>query len=819
MFLKASSKTALVWKDKKYSYNEFFDKIALYSKYTSKSETKKVAVFSENRPEWAFAFYSAWFNSFINIPIDFMSTAEEVAYILKDSQPDVLFCSENTHEVLLNATKNLDYKFEIIVFEDIDETADFERINEFPEENPDDTALIIYTSGTTGSPKGVMLTYANMIANITAVSQQADLYTVDSNVMVLLPTHHVLPLLGSLVAPLYVGATCTYCPSLSSEDVLDTLGNNPITMIVGVPRFYSLIIKGIRKKIDASAVSRLFYKLAEKINSMSFSKKIFAKVHQKMGGHIKYLVCGGAAVDIDVERGWRTLGFELLVGFGMTEASPIISFPRPGEAVFKASGKALPGSELKIDDGEIAVKGPQVMRGYFNRPEETAQVLRDGWLYTGDLAHIDDDGNVFITGRRKEIIVTSAGKNINPAEIESKIMKASPIIEEIGVFQTEGVLKAVVFPNYAEATRMEIKDIEAAIKTLVNEEYNPKVSQYKRLRSITLINEELPKTRLGKIKRFELPTLGETISKKAHAAEQPIYEEYSIIRDFLHEEKNKDIYADDRLETDLAMDSLDMVSFSVFLNSTFGVDVSMDVLAEYPTVRKLADYIRERKVKIEVEAVKWSEIFKEKLDVKLPASWFTHNLIKNMSRLFFGLYFKVKGEGTEKLPDTPFIIAPNHQSLFDTLFVGMFLKNKVFKRTYVYAKKKHFDKKLRRIYANTHNVIIVDIQKDLKQSLQKMAEVLKSGKNIIIFPEGTRSFDGKIGDFKKTFAILSRELQVPVVPVAINGAYAALPRGSHIPRPFKKINVKFLDPIYPENLSYDNLKDKVFSAVSGALGK
>ncbi|MCK5742125.1 MAG: AMP-binding protein, partial [Chlorobi bacterium] len=210
MFLKASSKTALVWKKLKISYNEFFDKIAIYSKYTSKSETKKVAVFSENRPEWAYAFYSAWYNSFINIPIDFMSTAEEVAYILKDSQPDVLFCSENTHEVLLNATKDLDYKFEIVVFEDIDETADFERINEFPEEDPEDTALIIYTSGTTGSPKGVMLTYANMIANITAVSQQADIYKIDSNVMVLLPTHHVLPLLGSLVAPLYVGATCTY---------------------------------------------------------------------------------------------------------------------------------------------------------------------------------------------------------------------------------------------------------------------------------------------------------------------------------------------------------------------------------------------------------------------------------------------------------------------------------------------------------------------------------------------------------------------------------------------------------------------------------
>jgi long-chain acyl-CoA synthetase len=190
--------------------------------------------------------------------------------------------------------------------------------------------------------------------------------------------------------------------------------------------------------------------------------------------------------------------------------------------------------------------------------------------------------------------------------------------------------------------------------------------------------------------------------------------------------------------------------------------------------------------------------------------------MKNAAKILLKLYFRLKGEGVENLPDGPFILAPNHQSFFDGLFVAVFLKNKLMKRTYFYAKEKHLRNKIVRFIADKNNVIVMDLS-DLKTSLQKMAVVLKRGKNIIIFPEGTRTENGEIGDFKKTFAILSRELNVPIVPVAINGAYDALPRGTHFPKPWKKINVKFLQPVSPENHSYESLKEFVQRKVSEQL--
>lgn len=328
----------------------------------------------------------------------------------------------------------------------------------------------------------------------------------------------------------------------------------------------------------------------------------------------------------------------------------------------------------------------------------------------------------------------------------------------------------------------------------------------------------MPKTRLGKIKRFELASLAEkkTKSNKVEVKE-PTFKEYELIRNFINSEKNVEVLPTDHLELDLGLDSLDTVSLQVFINTTFGIEITPENFLDNPTIEKLAHYVADKKQKIEVDSVKWSEILKEKVDLKLPKSWFTHSMFKYAARSFFSLYFRVKAEGKEKLPETPFIIAPNHQSYFDGMFVSMFLRQKIFKKTYFYAKKKHVNNWIYRFLANTNNVIVVDINKDLKTSLQKMAEVLKKGKNLIIFPEGTRSRDGELGNFKKTFAILSAELGVPIVPVAIDGAYKAMPKGAKIPRPFKEIKVKFLDPIYPTNVDYDKIKDTVYDSVMKAL--
>ncbi len=343
------------------------------------------------------------------------------------------------------------------------------------------------------------------------------------------------------------------------------------------------------------------------------------------------------------------------------------------------------------------------------------------------------------------------------------------------------------------------------------------VSYYKKISKFIILKEELPKTRLGKLQRFKLADLANSLGLKKLKTKEPDHEEYRVIRDFLMKQTKSDIFPDDHIEIDLGLDSLDKVSLHTFLQSTFGIKLSEDILVHHPTVEKLSAFMREKKNKISVEVVKWAEIFKEKVELTLPKSWFTWNIFKNISGFIFKLYFRLKVEGLENLPEDPFIIVPNHQSFLDGLFVSIFLKNKINRNTYFYAKEKHIRKRWVKALANRHNIIISDINKDLKLSLQKLAEVLKLGKNVIIFPEGSRTRTGQLGEFKKAFAILAAELKVPVVPVSIKGAFEALPKGSRFPKPWKKISVKFHKPVYPEGHDYESLIDQVYSKLAADL--
>jgi len=816
LLLKDYNKTAMIHKDQKVNYNELIKNINFYSFLLPQNNLTKVAIFSENRFEWVYAFYSAWMKNAVAVPIDFMSSSEDVAFILNDCKPEVVFYSAGTKEVLEKAISQLNYEIEKINLDDIiiNEASTFSNL---PEPDPNATAVIIYTSGTTGSPKGVMLSYDNLLANIEAVTNDVNIYTSDDRLLVLLPLHHIFPLMGTMIIPLGVGGTIIFSPSMASEDIMATLQQG-ITIIIGVPRLYNLIRKGIKDKIDKSGIAKFLFKIAQKKNSLTFSRKIFGSVQRKFGGKIKFLVSGGAALDKEVAKDYLTLGFEILEGFGMTECAPMITFTRPGKVLPGSAGQPLKTNEVKIIDGEIVTRGRNVMQGYYNRPEETSAILKDGWLFTGDLGYLNDDNRIFITGRKKEIIVLSNGKNINPEEIEDKILSMNEVITEIGVFEKSDLLHAVIYPDYQKAKQLGIENVEEMIKWEVIDKYNQSVTPYKKVMKFSLIKEPLPRTRLLKLKRFLLPQLEQISGERNENIIEPAFQEYTLIKEFLHQQKEITIHPSDHLEIDLGLDSLDKVNLGVYLESNFGIKYTESELVGFSNVVKLAEDVRDKKTKLSIEAIDWGKIFKEHLNLDLPKSWFTHNAMKNSAKVFLKLYFRLKGEGLENIPEGPFIIAPNHQSFFDGLFVAVFLKNKLMKQTYFYAKEKHVKSKLLKFIANKNNVIVMDLN-DLKTSLQKLAEVLKRGKNIIIFPEGTRTLSGEIGDFKKTFAILSRELNVPVVPVAIRGAYDALPRGTHFPKPWKKINVKFLKPVKPENHTYDSLKDIVKEKVSEQLIK
>jgi len=820
MSLKNHNKTALVWQDCEISYEALLQQVGHTCTHFKVDGYRRILICSENRPEWIYSFFAAWKLDAIVIPVDFMSSVSDVQYIINDCRPELIIYSDTTKEVVLAACKGQQHEVELFNLERLSEAeVELESFDSsFPAAQPDKTAVLIYTSGTTGSPKGVMLSFDNLAANIESVSVEIPIYTRSDRVMVLLPLHHIFPLLGSMVAPLAVGSTIVFAPSLTSEDMMATLEKHAITIIIGVPRLYSLISKSIMSKIKASAIARALFSLAAAIDSIGFSRKLFGKVQKKFGGELRFLISGGAKLDEETGHNLRVLGFEILEGFGMTEAAPMITFTRPGEVLVGSAGKPMSCNEVKIVDGEIVARGRNIMQGYYNRPEETAEVLKEGWLYTGDLGHLDEDNNIHITGRRKEIIILPSGKNVNPVEIEHKLQGLSDLIVEVGVFMNDEALQVVIFPDFAKLQELNITNIEEHFRNRVIAPYNQSATPYKRLLKLNIIKEELPKTRLGKLKRFLLHDLMETTSQSHQEAPIPKGEEYSAISGFLAEQKERTIYPDDHLELDLGLDSLDKVSFQTFLDSTFGVNVTEEILAKHPTVATIAGYIEKTKQHVKVSVIEWSEILHEKIDHNLPQSWIFHNGIKNLSRLLLKLYFRLSARGLDKLPKSPFIIAPNHQSFFDGLFVASFLKNSINKDTYFFAKAKHIQKGWLKFLANRNNVIVVDIDTDLKQSIQQLSTVLKGGKNIIIFPEGTRSRDGSVGQFKKTFAILSRELNVPVVPVAINGAYQALPSGSKLPRPLKEIEVKFLDPVWPENESYDSISHKVREQVISAMG-
>ncbi len=826
-YLEDSNRIAIISGDQRYTYHQLISRTLAYAQ-KSKSATKEcVCILAENRPEWIFSFYSAWHNHQIPVPLDIMATPSEIAFILDDCEPVAVWCSEKGAELLSEAlTLTTKAKPAIYRMDQVEAPAESDEPLDFGENMDDETGVIVYTSGTTGSPKGVVLSFKNMYSNLYAVSKGVPIYQPDDRILILLPLQHVLPLQGTMVMPLTIGATCVFAPSLKAEDIIGAMHDNQVTMMIGVPRLYILFRDAMLKKIQASFIARCLFRLCSWVNSLGFSRLIFRQAQQRFGGHIRYFPCGGAAMDPQVVKDFRTLGFEILCGYGMTETAPMMSFTHPGRPRSGSAGQVIPCNEIKIQDGEITVRGDNVMKEYYRRPEDTAQVFdAEGWLHTGDLGYVDKDGYIFITGRKKEIIVLSNGKNINPDEIETHIMNdfAQGLLKECAITPSGDSLLAILMPDMQAIQRQRIVNIEETLRDRIIEPYNLKSSSYKRILKCSLSAEPLPRTRLGKLRRHELAALvtADTKHKLADAAPAPDTREYKVIADYLHNQTGMDILPDDHLELDLSLDSLAKVSFLSFLTGTFGQTLPESLLVDYPTPRKLSEYLKENAVEgheIQETVVQWSEVLREEIDIKLPKCGWSHRWLNTFSAFLLHCISRMKGKGAHHLPKAPFIFAPNHQSYLDVLYLMAYLDADTLENTYFYATSKHVESKIAKYVARKHNVIVMDLNGNIKASLQTLAAALKAGHNVVIFPEGTRSLDGELGVLKQSFAILARELNVPVVPVAIDGAHRVLPRGCRFIRPFRKVKVTFLPAVVPTtDDTYATIVAKVTAALKEKL--
>ena len=403
-------------------------------------------------------------------------------------------------------------------------------------------------------------------------------------------------------------------------------------------------------------------------------------------------------------------------------------------------------------------------------------------------------------------------------QIETTILQRFDTVREIGVFQDHNGLQAVIYPHFAILQQRRILNIQEFMRLDVIEKYNHKTLSEQKIHQFTVVKQSLPKTSQGSISRELLPKYFDRTSQQPRfSGSLPEFEEYYVIKTFLSRLAHQEIFPDDHFDLDLGLSSLDKVCFQVFLEETFGISLKESECVKYSTVQALADNLRKKRkgrgkclIPASIpEQIDWKNIFIPANDVRMPHSGFPHALILTLAKTFVRLYFRVEASGLEHLPDSPMILVANHQSFMDGFIIARFLKYEFLRHLFVFATEKHFHSAFHRFIADTSNVIIVNINRQLKDSLQKMAAVLQRNENLLIFPEGTRTKDGQPGAFKPTFAILSCEFNVPVAPVVIQGAFEAMPTGRAIPGPFKRIHVRFLPPIYPEKKTYDQLAEQV----------
>jgi len=815
MFLEKTERLALVdFENNHINYIDLVNNIKYYSdNFINLEENKFGLIIMENRPEWIYSFFTIWDKNSAAIAIDAQSSPKEILYVLEDSNPDIIVCSNETEKNILEAISNYSLKNNIKVLNVDNFKIDDEKMkkianSEFELRNPEgnQTAAMLYTSGTTGSPKGVMLTYNNLMTEMEGIYEKG-IFDHRDQILALLPFHHVLPLTATVLLMLRYQTSIVFVRKIASKEIFEALEKNRVTALIGVPRVFKLFYDGIKQQIDAKFITRAIFKIMSKSKSIPLKRKVFSKVHKKFGGHLDFIVAGGAKLDPEIARFYETLGIYSLEGYGLTETSPVIAVNSKNERKIGTIGKKLYNVDVKIENEELWVKGPIVMKGYYNKPEKTAEVMtEDGWFKTGDLAKIDEEGYITIIGRRNSMIVLSNGKNIDPETLENRLIaKSDKLIKEAGIFNHQNKLAAIIIPDLLECRKRNINNVKTYIKNIV-EDYNLSAHNYEKVLDYKVFEEELPKTRVGKLRRFMLPNLYEqNVVKKAKVAE-PDNEVYKILKEYVKKAKGIEPQPEENLELEIGMDSLDIVEFFAYIENNFGLQLDEEKFAEMPNLKLLSEYINEKAVKIENNEINWKQIIEEAKPIKDDKNRWITKFLKVFLDVIIKVYFRIQRNGREKLDPKPKIYVSNHQSFIDPLILGSLLPKSILYNTIFLAIDWYFKKFPLKLLVSNGNVILIDINKNIRKSVEEIVGYLKSGKNVLIFPEGARTKDGKVAEFKKVFAIISKELGVDVQCLGIKGGFEAYSRYMKFPKP-KKIKVAVLDTIKPEG-SYEEIAEK-----------
>lgn len=834
-------KEADAWKS--LSYNELIRQSELVGAFLASRGFRtgdRAVILMENRPEWIVAYLGVVRFGMVAVPLDCQINVDEAAVFIRDSQARATFCSATTYrqkiapladggpiETFVIAGEAGACREGAVAFADIIAAERSSDIS-FPSVSSDDTASLIYTSGTTGKPKGVVLTHANLCSNFRSIDALRIVCPAD-NFLALLPLHHTYPFMVTALVPLLLGATVTFAPpGFNPKDLAHLIREARVSILTGVPQLFTLLQAGIAKKVNA--VPPIMRALTRGL--------VARGVRRQFGRQLRYGVSGGARLDPSTARQLTQWGVRIIEGYGLTETSPVVALNLPQQVRFGSVGQALPGVEVKIGqpdqrgEGEILVKGPNVMRGYYNNPDETRAAFQGEWFCTGDLGYLDRQGYLYITGRKKEVIVLGTGKNIYPQELEEHYGQ-SRYIKEICVLEKSDVafgrevktLFAVIVPDTDYFKSKMESNMQSRIRWEIENLGKP-LPAYKHIMGFMLSSEPLPRTALNKIQRYRVMEMSGVKGSEAVAAKDaaPNDDDRRLLDDpvcravidYLGGQLRRPVSLDSNLEIDLGIDSLTRVELGLGLEALFKVEIPDEVLYTVSSVRDVVTKVKELAVNAHsADAVPaghktWGNLLRIPLTpevrrrVRLKpgfAGWLLELTFGItfifMMRLFWSL--KVKGKENVRRRGS-FLICPNHASYLDGIAVFASLPLRTALKTYFLGYARILELPFFKWGLLSARLIPLNPDTDLVNALKAVSFVLREGKAVCVFPEGQRSIDEGVGPFKKGVGILLKELDIPVVPVYIKNSHASWPRTRRFPA-LVPLTVTFGAPVSAQELA------------------
>lgn len=784
-----------------------------------------VALIAANSPHWIAAFWGVVVAGGAAVPLDAQNDDCELARMLKIGACRFAFVAAG----MAPRFRALAPACRIIAIDrDIHGGADEgwrsffgSDDKELPTLSRSDIAVVVFTSGTTGSPKAVPLTHGNLLTNISALAK-TKLVGPHDRALLPLPLYHAYPLTIGMITPLALGCAVVLPAGISGPELLHAMRQGEVTALVGVPRLYTALVDNLN--LGIAAMPRVVRKFVEVLLSLARRSMLhglpwpggflLAPLRRRLAPCLRLLVSGGASIAIEVEQTLDAFGWEMLTGYGLVETSSMLTFNPPGQAVPGSAGRPVPGMEIRIAGadtdglGDIETRGPSLFSGYRGDPEQTrAAFTTDGWFRTGDLGSIDSRGYLHLKARKTDTIVLADGKKLFPEPFEA-VYGAAPLVREFGLLAVDGALVGLVVPDLAaarDAGAMRLADalregLAAAAKTLPS---------YARLSGFSVTHETLPRTQLGKIRRHLLPALYAAARRPEAAAEPaPLSDEdrslleqpaAAAVWQWLQQKfPTRSLRPDTILQLDLGIDSLGWVELTLALERDLGLTLREQELARVVTIRDLlreAGAARHAGSDIAVAGSRWLAPLNPELRV-------LRGIGEGVVRVVMRGLFQLEVDGLDCLPSHgPALICPNHVSYLDPFAVGMALPRRCFEHSYWGGwSGVAFNTRLRRLFSRAARVLPIDPDRAAGSGLVLGRTVLERGWNLVWFPEGSRSADGSLQPFLPGIGALVEGRAIPIVPVYIEGTFAAWPPTRSLPR-LSRIVVRFGRPILPDTIA------------------